>query len=82
MSGSAIVGADWSDGLVVSERTSFQVNGGGAAWIATGDTAPSENKAGNLVPSPYAVEITSGKTVYWRTDEKSPIRVSWLEVGD
>ena len=82
MSGSTIATKEWSEGLVTTDRTSVQVTGGGSAWIATGATAPSAGLAGNLVPPPHSVEVSGGKTVYWRTDSEAQVRINWLELGD
>jgi hypothetical protein len=80
MSDSADVGPAWSAGVEITKRTQFQAVIG-TVWIATGATAPTKNIAGNAIPAGRAVEIDAGETVYWRTDEAAPVKVSWLGTG-
>ena len=81
MSDSAAVSQAWSAGVLLTQRTQFQAIGG-AVWVATGASAPEKDIAGNQVPNGKAVEVDSGFTVYWRTDEEAPVVISWLGVGD
>lgn len=80
MSDSAAVTQAWSSGETLTKPTRFQALGG-AVWIATGDSAPAKNIAGNQIQNAHWAEIEAGETVYWRTDEQSPVFVSWLETG-